>query len=614
MNKSGKFKLNESTNLKNKSSIVINHEQIRLTSTIKNLETLLLQRENEILNINEDKKSLDRQLSLLGNRYTEIVEKTKILNNRNNRETSLATRYKLDLEKVQVNLDKCKELIIIKKEEIKQLKTDKKVLFDEKADILITKKELTDSNKIILRSSVMERMKVKKQVILPSILKNFQKEINKILNEFQSYNNYWLNIFTNDWKGTRSNIFSLSGNRSIEILKKFGYTQNFQKNGIPFKKITEPSNGWVLSDTKSIDYLVKDYICFSNILPKSCPGCDDFVLDKNIDISLKTLFDAVNTCIPGKSINNSENQQLIINSSYNNYKYWSNCKEIIDKCKLCSNNIVYLNNKLTKINKLNDHISSSFDDIDDILQDYLLIENDQEKMKILWKELLDKVSIIYDLILNEFFELNKYDYNRDNIFIQVDCVSKIDKLNVIQWIRQVPLVYNNPITGPLVFHTNKSPEYNPIEYLIANKSGVLGELPETYQLAGDLGNIFNTQPDSINLKCSQIKQLNEFIQDGCDDYIKTLFNKIFINFENILNNCDGPDIDKDIELIYKQDTNVPINDRWEIIKTSEELQDDIINLQEESNIVNINLYFKNIIDLNSKLHSLFICELDNLNL
>ena len=43
-------------------------------------------------------------------------------------------------------------IVEIKKEEIKQLKTDKKVLFDEKADILITKKELTDSNKIILLS------------------------------------------------------------------------------------------------------------------------------------------------------------------------------------------------------------------------------------------------------------------------------------------------------------------------------------------------------------------------------------------------------------------------------------------------------------------------------
>ena len=558
MNKSGKFKLNESTNLKNKSSIVINHEQIRLTSTIKNLETLLLQRENEILNINEDKKSLDRQLSLLGNRYTEIVEKTKILNNRNNRETSLATRYKLDLEKVQVNLDKCKELIIIKKEEIKQLKTDKKVLFDEKADILITKKELTDSNKIILRSSVMERMKVKKQVILPSILKNFQKEINKILNEFQSYNNYWLNIFTNDWKGTRSNVFSLSGNRSIEILKKFGYTQNFQKNGIPFKKITEPFDGWVLSDTKSIDYLVKDYISFSNILPKSCPGCDDFVLDKNIDLPLKTLFDAVNTSIPGKSINNSENQQLIINSSYNNYKYWSNCKEIIDKCVVCSNNIVDLNDKLKNINKLNSCLSTLFDNINDILEEYLLIEDDYDKMKILLKELLKEVSKIYDLISNQFFEIKNYDYNRDNIFVQVDCVSKIDKLNVIQWIRQVPLVYGDPIFGPNVFQI---PEYNPIEYLIANKNGDLSNHDDdkTYQLAGDLGNEFFITTD-------------------------------------------------------KQDNKVHINDRWEIIKTSEEFQDDIINFQEESNINNIILYFKNIIDFNTKLDSLFTCELDNLNL
>jgi len=64
----------------------------------------------------------------------------------------------------------------------------------------------------------------------------------------------------------------------------------------------------------------------------------------------------------------------------------------------------------------------------------------------------------------------------------------------------------------------------------------------------------------------------------------------------------------------KQDNKVHINDRWEIIKTSEEFQDDIINFQEESNINNIILYFKNIIDFNTKLDSLFTCELDNLNL
>ena len=562
MDINGKFRLNESSNLINKSSIVVNHEQIRLNKTIDNLKILLLQKDNELVNINEDKISLDRQLLILGSNYTELQDEMNILNNRNTRETSLANRYKLDLDKIQANLDKCKELNKKKKEEIKQLKTDKKALFDEKADILITKKELTDSKKVILRSSVTERMKVKKQVILPSVLKNFQKEINKILNEFKIYYNNWLKNFVNNWKGDNSNILSLSSNRSIEILKKFGYNQNFQKNGIPFKKIIQPSDGWILYDIKSIDYLVKDYSCFHNILPKSCPGCDDFVLDKNIDLPLKTLFDAVNTSIPGNSFNNFNNQELIIDSSYNNYKYWSNCKEIIDKCVVCSNNIVDLNDKLKNINKLNSCLSTLFDNINDILEEYLLIEDDYDKMKILLKELLKEVSKIYDLISNQFFEIKNYDYNRDNIFVQVDCVSKIDKLNVIQWIRQVPLVYGDPIIGPNVFQI---PEYNPIEYLIANKNGDLSNHDDdkTYQLAGDLGNEFFITTDK---------------QDN------------------------------------KQDNKVHINDRWEIIKTSEEFQDDIINFQEESNINNIILYFKNIIDFNTKLDSLFTCELDNLNL
>ena len=562
MDINGKFRLNESSNLINKSSIVVNHEQIRLNKTIDNLKILLLQKDNELVNINEDKISLDRQLLILGSNYTELQDEINILNNRNTRETSLANRYKLDLDKIQANLDKCKELNKKKKEEIKQLKTDKKALFDEKADILITKKELTDSKKVILRSSVTERMKVKKQVILPSVLKNFQKEINKILNEFKIYYNNWLKNFVNNWKGDNSNILSLSSNRSIEILKKFGYNQNFQKNGIPFKKIIQPSDGWILYDIKSIDYLVKDYSCFHNILPKSCPGCDDFVLDKNIDLPLKTLFDAVNTSIPGNSFNNFNNQELIIDSSYNNYKYWSNCKEIIDKCVVCSNNIVDLNDKLKNINKLNSCLSTLFDNINDILEEYLLIEDDYDKMKILLKELLKEVSKIYDLISNQFFEIKNYDYNRDNIFVQVDCVSKIDKLNVIQWIRQVPLVYGDPIIGPNVFQI---PEYNPIEYLIANKNGDLSNHDDdkTYQLAGDLGNEFFITTDK---------------QDK------------------------------------KQDNKVHINDRWEIIKTSEEFQDDIINFQEESNINNIILYFKNIIDFNTKLDSLFTCELDNLNL
>jgi len=110
MDINGKFRLNESSNLINKSSIVVNHEQIRLNKTIDNLKILLLQKDNELVNINEDKISLDRQLLILGSNYTELQDEMNILNNRNTRETSLANRYKLDLDKIQANLDKCKEL------------------------------------------------------------------------------------------------------------------------------------------------------------------------------------------------------------------------------------------------------------------------------------------------------------------------------------------------------------------------------------------------------------------------------------------------------------------------------------------------------------------------
>ena len=110
MDINGKFRLNESSNLINKSSIVVNHEQIRLNKTIDNLKILLLQKDNELVNINEDKISLDRQLLILGSNYTELQDEINILNNRNTRETSLANRYKLDLDKIQANLDKCKEL------------------------------------------------------------------------------------------------------------------------------------------------------------------------------------------------------------------------------------------------------------------------------------------------------------------------------------------------------------------------------------------------------------------------------------------------------------------------------------------------------------------------
>ena len=106
MDINGKFRLNESSNLINKSSIVVNHEQIRLNKTIDNLKILLLQKDNELVNINEDKISLDRQLLILGSNYTELQDEINILNNRNTRETSLANRYKLDLDKIQANLDK----------------------------------------------------------------------------------------------------------------------------------------------------------------------------------------------------------------------------------------------------------------------------------------------------------------------------------------------------------------------------------------------------------------------------------------------------------------------------------------------------------------------------
>jgi len=591
MQNSGNYNLDKNDNYVKRSSIVVNHEQLRLNTNIKKLENEVYLCKNEILISNEEKESLNRQLIMLGNRHTKLIEEAKLLTSINNRENTLTNRCKLDLDNATSNLDKYKE-------EIKQLKIDKKDLFDEKA-------ELIDSKKIILKSNIINKLKIKKEILLPLNIDNFKKNITNILNQLNNKYSNWLDIFINNWKGDSSNIFSLSGNRNIEILKKFGYIENFQTNGIPTKVIEEPNNGWRVCNQESLNYLVKDYNCFSNILLKSCPGCDDFVIDKKIDISLKTLFNAVSMCIPDNT-QNKDNQMVLINSSYADIKYWSNCKENIDKSIVCSKNIVYLNKKLNDMNDLNDTISCLFDNINELLLDYLVIENDYAKMNKIWNDFLKKIKKIYNLISNEFFEINNNNFRDDNVFVQVDNVILMNEKDIIQWIRQVPLVYSDPITGPLVFNpTNKLNEYNPTKYLIASKDGHLNSIVEkTYQLAGEEGNIFEMiNTGTFSLTQEEIKYIQNMIcKCDCDNVLK-LFNKLFPD-KNTTHTT----------LIDKQDNKVPINKRWEVIKTADELRNNIINNREQYDISKINLYFQDIINNYTKFTSLFNGELEYLNL
>ena len=104
---------------------------------------------------------------------------------------------------------------------------------------------------------------------------------------------------------------------------------------------------------------------------------------------------------------------------------------------------------------------------------------------------------------------------------------------MIQWIREVPLVYFDSTSGPLVFGDFKT--YDVTNYLITNINGYVDLNEEkTYQLAGEYGNLFKRTIDESNM-------------------------------------CDN------INIILKQTNNVPINDRWEVIKTSDQYRSEILN-------------------------------------
>ena len=97
MQNSGNYNLDKNDNYVKRSSIVVNHEQLRLNTNIKKLENEVYLCKNEILISNEEKESLNRQLIMLGNRHTKLIEEAKLLTSINNRENTLTNRCKLDL-------------------------------------------------------------------------------------------------------------------------------------------------------------------------------------------------------------------------------------------------------------------------------------------------------------------------------------------------------------------------------------------------------------------------------------------------------------------------------------------------------------------------------------
>ena len=568
MEKSGKFNLNNCKTPNLKSKISINHEKIRLNKKIINLEENLSYCNNE-LNIYKNKiNSLNKQLVILGERYNKCLEDNKIyVDNINNNNIEL-NNYKLEKNDFNNTIKKYTAKINLCDKKIQKLLEEKKDIYDEKEDILKTKEELKNSDKTILKSKILDKIIKKKEIVLPALIRNYRNKIESILNMYKKYYETWLNIFIEDWNGDKNNIFSLSGNRNIDILKKFGYNTNFLKNGIPDKIIEEPNDGWKLYNSESLNFIIKDYICFKNILLKSCPGCDDFVINKGIDISIKNLFDAVSICIPS-NYNSNEEQVQLLNSNYSNSNYWSNYKDNIDKSIICSKNIITIKDKINDLENMSNDINCFLNNMDNYFEDFILETINYKKMESLWDKILHENQKIYDIISKQFTNISENCFLKDHIFIQVDFVKFIDKKEIIQWIREVPLVYFDSISGPLVFGDFKT--YDVTNYLITNINGYVDLNEEkTYQLAGEYGNLFKRNIDESNM-------------------------------------CDN------INIILKQTNNVPINDRWEVIKTSDQYRSEILN-KDIFNISKININFTNILNDYTKFKILFCSDFEYINM
>ena len=568
MEKSGKFNLNNCKTPNLKSKISINHEKIRLNKKIINLEENLSYCNNELNIYKNEIDSLNKQLVILGERYNKCLEDNKIyVDNINNNNIEL-NNYKLEKNDFNNTIKKYTAKINLCDKKIQKLLEEKKDIYDEKEDILKTKEELKNSDKTILKSKILDKIIKKKEIVLPALIRNYRNKIESILNMYKKYYETWLNIFIEDWNGDKNNIFSLSGNRNIDILKKFGYNTNFLKNGIPDKIIEEPNDGWKLYNSESLNFIIKDYICFKNILLKSCPGCDDFVINKGIDISIKNLFDAVSICIPS-NYNSNEEQVQLLNSNYSNSNYWSNYKDNIDKSIICSKNIITIKDKINDLENMSNDINCFLNNMDNYFEDFILETINYKKMESLWDKILHENQKIYDIISKQFTNISENCFLKDHIFIQVDFVKFIDKKEIIQWIREVPLVYFDSISGPLVFGDFKT--YDVTNYLITNINGYVDLNEEkTYQLAGEYGNLFKRNIDESNM-------------------------------------CDN------INIILKQTNNVPINDRWEVIKTSDQYRSEILN-KDIFNISKININFTNILNDYTKFKILFCSDFEYINM
>ena len=536
METTGKFNLNKSKK-KSISNISLNHEKIRLNKKIITLEEQL-NLNNEQLNKSQDENSsLNEQLIILAERYNKCLNENKIFVNNINRNQSELTKYRLE----DKNHNEIIENYNIK---IKELEININNLL----------KETEDNIKI--KSNIFSNIKSKKEIILPSLIRNFKNKIINILSILNKYYKTWLQIFINDWNGDNTNIFSLGSNRTLEILKKFGYNTIFLKNNIPNKIIEEPINGWKISDKESLNYIIKDYIYFSNILLKSCPGCDNFVINKNINISIKTLFDAVSICTPENYDSNIDQLQLL-NSNYSNAKFWSNYKDIIDKTIICSKNIVTINNIIDNLSIINDNITKLLDNIENNFQNIIIETSNYIKIESIWETILNDYKNIYTIISDELLKLSNNNYLKDHIFIQVDFIKLIDKNNIIQWIREIPLLYTDSINGPNVFQEYNS--YNVTKYLITNIDGNINSKEnETYQLAGDYANLFKDESN---------QQINK----------------------------------------------IPIHDRFEVIKSSDEYRTEILN-KDVFDISKINILFDNISNEYNKLKNLFLTDFEYINM
>ena len=422
MDINGNYNINNN-NKNNNKSIVIKHENKRLEDLIDKLKSKL--ENNQILynNLNTKCNEYQRKIDISIKEINRLNLENQKLVEKNNTNSNVNNKYYHEYNKIKNDIN-------ILKTRNKELEYNYKNIVVENNNLLNNNKLLTDPKSVISKNKINEILNLKKQYLINNIYKSYRENINNYIDNLINEYTNWLNIFRKNWTGDKDNILSLSNDRNIQLIKYFGGKLSLDENNIPIKKIIIPNNEWILTNDKEIlCQVILDYITYSNILPKSIPGCNNFYNESKDNY----IFDVISSCILNKDDIYTED---FFNSKYVNAKYWSNYLDNFNKSIVCSDNIINLNNKISELKKIKLDLLNLFKKIDDKLNKFIITDVNYFIKD--WNDILKDLDIVNDIITEENTIYNELSlkFNKDEIYIQIDYAKCINKEYIIQWLRK----------------------------------------------------------------------------------------------------------------------------------------------------------------------------------